>query len=381
MWQVVSVADIKKGDTVVLAGTKKGLFIFHSKDRRKWKARGPYHEGLPVQHAILDPRDGKTIFAGLTSFHWGTRVARTKNFGGKWQRGADGPHYTKESGLSVDKIWSLAGGEDGALYAGVEPAGLFRSTDDGESWQSVDGLNNRPERKDWQAGGGGLCLHTILPYPGDPKKMVVAISASGIFGTKDNGQTWKVLNGGIRGVFEPDKIMKDGEIGTCPHKLARDGTDPRVLYQQNHAGVYRRVEGDDAWVSSETGLPRRKVEKDARWTFGFPMVAHPHKKGTAYLVPLESDNNRVAIDGALAVYRTTNGARRWERIDKGLPKSGAYLTVLRDGFRSDTNDPAGLYMGTTNGQIFASRNEGQTWTQMADLLPSIYSIEAGVVGG
>jgi hypothetical protein len=374
-------ADIKKGDTVVLAGTKKGLFIFHSKDRKSWKTRGPFHEGTPVQHAILDPRDHKSVIAGVSSFVWGTKVVRSKNFGERWTRGKDSPHYSKESGLSVDKIWSLAAGTDGDLYAGVEPAGLFRSSDNGDSWESVEGLNARPERKDWQAGGGGLCLHTILPYPEDPNKMVVAISSVGIMGTKNAGKSWKVLNGGIHGVFEPNKVMKDGEIGSCPHKLARAAGDPRVLYQQNHAGVYRRTEGDDEWKSAEAGLPRRKIEKGRRWTFGFPVVAHPHDKGTAFLAPLESDANRVAIDGALNVYRTTNGAKKWERFGTGLPKSGAYLTVLRDGFRSDTNDPAGLYLGTTNGQIFFSRNEGSNWVQLADMLPSVLSIEAGVVGG
>ena len=372
---------MNKGDTVVVAGTKKGLFLFHSRDRKKWKTRGPYHEGCEIQHAMLDPTDGKTVYAGVTSYHWGTRVVRSSNFGGRWLRGKEAPKYSKKSGLSVDKIWQVKTDDEGALYAGVEPAGLFRSEDKGDSWKSVDGLNARPERKGWQAGNGGLCLHSVLPYPGNTNKMVIGISSVGVFGTKDGGETWKVMNGGIHGVFEPDKVMKDGEIGTCPHKLARDGADPRVLYQQNHAGVYRRTEGDDAWVLTESGLPRTKVEKGRRWSFGFPVVGHPSKKGWAYLVPMESDFNRVGIGGGLSVWRTTNGARTWSKSSKGLPTKESFLTVLRDGARADTNDPAGVYVGTTTGQLFFSRDEGSSWGLLADRLPAVFSVEAGVVGG
>jgi len=374
-------ADVKKGDTVVIAGTRKGLFIFHSPDRRKWKARGPFHEGHEIRHAMLDPSDGKTVYAGITSYHWGTRVLRTADFGTRWKKGKESPRFSKKSGLSVAAIWQLRTDDEGTLFAGVEPAALFRSGDKGESWQSVEGLNARPGRKDWQPGNGGLCAHTVLPYPGNPDKMVVGISSVGILGTKDGGESWKVLNGGIHGVFEPDKVMKDGEIGTCPHKIARDATDPRILYQQNHAGVYSRVEGADRWVAAETGLPRTKVEKGRRWTFGFPVVAHPTKKGWAYLVPLESDWNRVAVGGALAVFRTKDGGKKWQRLSKGLPQKDAYFTVLRDGARADTNDPAGIYVGTTTGQVYFSRDDGDSWGPLADHLPPVHSIEAGVVGG
>lgn len=374
-------ADVKKGDTVVLAGTKKGLFILHSRDRKKWKAKGPYHKGYEIFHSLLDPEEGKTIYTGLTHYQWGARVERTANFGDKWQKGKDGPHFTKKSGLSVTRIWQLARGADGALYAGVEPAGLFRSTDSGDSWQSVDGFNYRADRKDWEPGNGGLCMHTVLPYPRNPKKMVVAISSVGIFGTKDGGKKWKVINGGINGVFAPDKVMKDGEIGTCPHKVVRDAKNPRALYQQNHAGVYRRMEGDDKWVESESGLPRTRKEGKRRWTFGFAAAAHPNEAGTAYIAPLEGDYNRVSIDGAMAIYRTQNGGKSWNKLTKGLPQTGAYFTILRDGMRTDTNDPAGVYVGTTTGQIFASRNDGDSWEKMADFLPPVLSVEAGVVGG
>jgi len=175
--------------------------------------------------------------------------------------------------------------------------------------------------------------------------------------------------------------MKDGEIGTCPHKIVRDGADPRLLYQQNHAGVYRRVEGDDKWEVAESGLPRTKKERGRRWSFGFPVVAHPSKKGWAYLVPMESDYNRIAVGGSMAVWRTKDGGKKWHRLSSGLPQKDAYFTVLRDGARADTNDPAGIYFGTTTGQLYFSRNEGNSWGLIAEHLPAIHSVEAGVVGG
>ena len=161
-------ATPKKGDTVVLVGTRKGFFMFHSRDRRRWSSRGPYFEGDTIRHAILDPNDGKTVFAGITSEHWGPVVARTTDFGGKWKVPKEGPRFSKDSGITVTKLWQLQAGLDEDLYVGVEPAGLFRSRDDGETWSSVDGLNYRAGREKWEPGGGGLCLHTILPYPGEP---------------------------------------------------------------------------------------------------------------------------------------------------------------------------------------------------------------------
>jgi hypothetical protein len=381
MWLVVEMADIKKGETLVMAGTKKGLFLLHSKDRKKWKTEGPFIEGMPVRHALLSPNDHKTVFASGWSGHWGPAIAASPNTGGRWKRTKGTPHYSKESGLSVEAIWSFAQDDDGTLFAGVEPAGLFRSKDNGNTWASVDGLNQWGGRKDWQPGNGGLILHTVLPYPGNTDKMVVGISSVGVFGTKDGGDHWKCISGGVHGVFEPDKVMKDGEIGHCPHKLARDATDPRQLYMQDHAGVYRRREGDDAWTAAETGLPKWKKEKNRRWTFGFAMAAHPSKKGWAYLLPLVGDWNRVTKDGVVRVYRTKDGAKSWSEASSGLPKKGAYMTVLRDAMRTDTNDPAGVYFGTTTGQVYASRNDGNSWQLAADNLPPVLSVDAGVVGG
>jgi len=363
--------DVKKGETVVLVGTRKGLFLFHSRDRKRWHTRGPYFEGETIRHAVLDPRNGKTIYAGVTSEHWGPVVMHSKNFGGKWVHGEEGPRFSKESGISVTRIWQIQHGADDDLYVGVEPAGLFRSDDRGETWRSVDGLNYRSDRKDWQPGGGGLCLHSILPYSGDPKRMLVAISASGVFGTNDGGTTWRSMNGGVR-KYSEDAVFVDNVAESCPHKLVRDTKDPSIVYMQNHTGVYRRKRGDAAWTAIEKGLSS---------TFGFPMAAHPHKAETLYAVPLEGDFNRVTPGGAMAVYRTTNSGQRWARLHRGLPQKNAWFTVLRDAMRTDDADPVGVYVGTTTGQLYYSRNEGDSWQLLADHLPQVQSVEAGTVGG
>ena len=375
-WRVVDMSAVKRGDTVVVVGTRKGLFMFHSRDRKKWSSRGPYFEGDTIRHAILDPQDGRTVFAGVTSEHWGPVVARTKDFGGKWTIPHEGPRFSKESGLTITRIWQLQTADEDGLCVGVEPAGLFRSADDGETWFSFDGLNYRPGREKWDPGGGGLCLHTILPYPGDRKRMLIGISAAGIFSTNNGGGSWNMYDSGLRwygkkGVYDRE------DLGSCVHKMVRDARDPAVVYQQNHTGMYRRARGDAAWKIIEKGLP---ISKSTGGTFGFPMAAHPHEAGSAYAVPLVGDYNRVTPNGSMAVYRTTNRGSRWERLTKGLPQTNAWFTVLRDGLRTDTADPAGVYVGTTTGQLYNSRDAGDSWHLMAEHLPQVQSVEAGVVG-
>ena len=303
-------------------------------------------------------------------------VARTKDFGGKWTTPHEGPRFSKESGISVTRIWQLQAAEDGGLYAGVEPAGLFRSEDRGETWASDDALNYDSGREKWEPGGGGLCLHTILPYPGDPRRMLVGISAAGIFATNDAGSSWRMYDAGIR-YYGKQKLFEKEDLATCVHKMVRDAKDPAIVYQQNHAGMYRRTRGDGAWKIIEKGLP---VSKSSGGTFGFPLAAHPHDAQSAYAIPLVGDYNRVMPDGTMAVYRTTNGGKQWSKRTKGLPQSGAWFTVLREGLRTDSNDPAGVYAGTTTGQLYHSRDDGESWHLMADHLPPIQSVEAGNVG-
>ncbi len=370
-------AEVKKGDTVVVVGTRKGLFMFHSRDRKSWSSRGPYFEGDTIRHAILDRGDQGTVLAGVTSEHWGPVVARTKDFGDKWTVPHEGPRFTKESGLSVTRIWQIHFGADGGLYAGVEPAGLFRSTDHGETWTSLDALNYWPGREKWDPGGGGLCLHTILPYPDDPRRMLIGISAAGIFATNDEGNSWRMYDAGIRH-FGKQEFFDREDLGTCVHKMVRDPNDPTVVYQQNHTGTYRRARGDAGWTVIENGLP---ISKSTGGTFGFPIAAHPQRSGTVYAVPLVGDYNRVMPNGAMAVQRTTDGGKHWERLTKGLPQRDAWFTVLRDALRTDSNDPAGIYVGTTTGQLYYSRDDGESWQLMAEYLPQVQSVEVGIFGG
>lgn len=323
-----------------------------------------------VQSASFDTRNGNTVWAGVTSMHWGPTVARSKDFGANWFRPAEGPKFPKGTDLSVSKIWQVvpgAGTRD--VFAGAEPAGLFRSNDEGETWESVDGLNLRKERGEWPPGGGGLCLHTILPYPGEPKRMIAAISSAGVFGTNDAGATWRLMNNAISNPFSEAKMTAEDEVGTCPHKIVRDAKNPAILYMQNHWGQYTRKRGDEKWTDIGQGLPS---------TFGFPMAAHPSKAGVVYVLPLEGDFNRVTKDGAVAVYRRQPNGKGWDKLTKGLPQSGAYLTILRDGMATDQHDPAGVYFGTQQGQVYGSRDDGETWSLIAQNLPPIMSVSAAV---
>lgn len=365
-------AEVKKGETVVVLGTKKGLFVLHSEDRKRWRSEGPFFEGHLVKHAALDPRDGRTVYAGVVTGHWGATVQRSTDFGESWNRGKEGPHYSKDSGLSVDAIWHIQPGLGGELWVGVEPAGLFRSDDGGDTWSSIDGLNYREGRDKWQPGAGGLCLHTILPYPREPKRMLVGISAVGVLGTNDEGESWRVMNGDVRADFLPEKVTKEDQTGSCVHKIVRDSGDPAVVYQQNHCGVYRRTRGDLEWTTIENGLPSG---------FGFPMAAHPHEPGTVYVVPLVGDFNRLTPHASMAVYRTSDRGENWQRLSKGLPQKGAYLTILREAMQTDQSDPLGVYVGTETGQLFYSRNGGDSWETLTDLLPPISSVDAGTAGG
>lgn len=355
-------AAIPKGSTVVLVGTRKGLFVFHSKDRKRWKLATRYTT-TNVHHAAYDPEEG-LAYAAVNSAHWGPLVHRSRNLT-KWTRGKSGPSYPKESGWSVQRVWHVRPGgpaQPGVLYAGVEPAGVFRSPDDGDTWESLSGLTNHATRSKWEPGNGGLCLHTILPDPKNPKRMTVGISAVGVFRTEDGGDTWKTMNQGMTAYWFPDK--KTREIGYCPHKIVRDGEDPSVLYQQHHFGVFRWVDGKDRWVDVSRGLSSN---------FGFGLAAGTDG-GNAYVVPLKSDGDRTTL-GEMAVYRTRDAGRRWQRLTNGLPKP-AHLTILREGVATDAEDPLGVYVATENGQVFYSRDAGEHWDMIAENLPPAMSITA-----
>jgi photosystem II stability/assembly factor-like uncharacterized protein len=352
---------IPKGSTVVLVGTRKGLYVFHSRDRKRWRPAGRYFEGLPVHHAIYVP-DERTGYAAVNSTHWGATVQRSRTLT-KWVRAKAGPAYPKKTGWSVAKVWNVRASpaESGVLYAGVEPAGLFRSEDDGDSWELVDALTRHPTRPKWSPGNGGLCLHTILPDPKDARRMIVGISAVGVFATEDGGDTWRTMNRGMTAEWFP---KEKPEIGYCPHKLARDGEDPSVVYQQHHGGVFRWDDRADRWVDISRGLPSR---------FGFALAAGADG-GSAYVVPLKGDFDRTTL-GEMAVYRTRSAGRSWQRLTVGLPRP-AHLTVLREGLGADGLDPLGVYVATEQGQVFFTRDGGDRWDLVAENLPPAMSVTA-----
>ena len=354
---------IPRDSTVTLVGTRKGLYVFHSRDRRKWKLAGRYFDGVPIHNARYDPEEG-VAWAAVNNFQFGPVVHRSKTLT-KWTRGKSGPAYPKKSGWSVAKVWNVQPGgpaQPGVLYAGVEPAGLFRSEDDGDSWEQVDGLTKHHTRPKWNPGNGGLCLHTILPDPTNAKRMVVGISAVAVFRTEDGGDTWKPSNTGMSAQWFPDH--KPREIGYCPHKLSRDAEDPSTIYQQHHWGVFRWEEGRGRWIDVSRGLPS---------SFGFGL-ATGSDGGSAFVVPLKSDGDRTTL-GGMAVYRTRNGGRAWQRLTTGLPRP-AHLTILREGVASDGQDPVGVYVATEQGQVFATRDGGDHWDVIADNLAPAMSVTA-----
>jgi len=356
---------------VLLVGTKRGLFIGESSTKRgTFKFTGPVVGREPVFCSTSDDRKGGlTLYACMNSWHFGPTVHVSKNGGKTWKRHETQPRYGKDSGRSVEQLWRVIPGgadEPGVLYCGVAPAGLFRSEDGGKTWGEVSALNNHSTREKWQPGGGGLCLHSVLVNPHDSRHILVGISAVGVFETTDAGKSWAVANLGLNNVFHPESGGND--IGSCVHSIAFAAGGTGRVYMQNHVGVFRRENVSSQWQTIENGLPSR---------FGFPVVAHPRDSDTAYTIPLEADSHRAPKDGKLAVYRTRNGGKKWEKLNKGLPQN-AFVGILRDGFATDGMEEAGLYFGTTSGQVFASNDEGHSWTLAADLLPPIQSVHAFV---
>ena len=350
----------------VLLGTRKGGFILDGDaERRTWRVRGPLCEGWPINHLTADERTG-TLHAGGRSVWYGPAVFRSDDLGATWTHSSEGLTYG-DDGPKVKTVWNVTPvGE--SLFAGLDPAGLFRSADGGRTWEHVAGLTNHPTRSTWEGGFGGLCLHSIVPHPTDPQRMWVAISAVGTFATEDGGATWEPRNSGVRADFLPDPYPVTGQ---CVHKLVMAPGMPDRLYQQNHCGTYRSDDAGLNWVSLDTGLPS---------TFGFPMVTHPTDPQTVFTIPLNGDDRgRYVPDGRTAVWRTHDAGITWTDLRDGLPQSDAYLTILREAMARDRLDPFGLYFGTTSGQVFASADEGETWREIASALPSISSVETLLV--
>ena len=354
--------------TVLLVGTRKGLFVLESDgDRRNWKARGPFCEGWPIYHAIHDPDSG-TIYAAAASEWHGAGVWRSTDLGETWELSSEGLSYP-EGGEKLSKISGLTAAH-GRLLAGVEAPGIFESTDGGKTWSLLSTLEGQPGSQLWNDPAnqppGHLGIPAILPHPDDSAHFWAIVQGMGIFETTDNGATWTPRNRGLRA----DWPLENPEVGYCVHKLVMSPTDNERLYQQNHVGMHRSDDGGHSWTEITDGLPTE---------FGFAAAAHPHDRDTFYVIPLDPGHGRVMPDGHAAVWRTRDAGDSWHKLVRGLPERDAHLGVLREGMAIDSLDVPGLYFGTSTGQVFASADEGESWSEIASYLPAISSVEVAVI--
>ncbi len=379
-----------KTRVLVFVGTRKGAFILSSdRQRKEWKVSGPHFKGWEVMHVNLDPRDRRLHLSAVHAAY-GPSTHYSDDLGKTWTQTqapafaqaspsgqplgtpdeARAPEESQAKPERVIKIWNITpdrADEPDVLYAGIEPAALFKSTDRGATWTINEALYNHSHRKVWFPGAGGLGLHTIVLDPADHHRMYVAISTGGVYRSDDDGAIWNPRNKNVRADFLPDKLP---EFGQCVHKIVMHPARPDVLYQQNHCGIYRSDNQGDDWIDIGEGkLPSR---------FGFPIAVHPHDPKTIYVALEESDAYRVSVDGKFAVWRSKSGGESWKRLSNGLP-ARAYLVALREAMATDTLDDAGIYVGANTGQIFYSRDAGDTWDTLIDFLPPVLSIETAVL--
>jgi hypothetical protein len=358
--------------TYLLAvGTKKGLFLGTSADRVAWTWTGPQLGMQAVAAVAIDTRrEPVRLLAGAQSQHWGPVVVRSDDLGATWQELESGAvRFPVELDTSVEQVWQLQPGpadRPDEVWAGVEPAALFRSADGGETFSLVQGLWDHPHRPQWVPGAGGMCLHTVLPHPEDPDRILIAISAGGVYRSEDAGQSWTASNAGIEVRFLPDPYP---DFGQCVHKVARLAENPDHLVAQNHGGVFRSTDDGRTWSLATDGLPA---------DFGFGIAAHPRQPGTAYVAPLDADSHRLPPDGQLQVWRTEDGGLNWKSSSDGLPPD--YWTVaLRDALTTDLADPLGVYLGTRAGEVWASADEGANWSLAVDHLPDVLCVRAAAL--
>jgi hypothetical protein len=350
-----------------MVGTSKGGFLLVLKGGAGGRLLGPFLPGWDLYHLNWDPRTETLLAAAAHPVH-GALVARSGDWGSSWQQDTTGLEHGEGEG-KVDRVWHIRPGADsqpGLIWAGVAEAGLFRSYDGGRTFRPVASLRQHPSRAAWTAGGGGLCLHSIVPDPRDPARLYVAISAAGVFRTDDGGFRWRPLNRGVRADFLPDRFP---EVGQCVHKLGIDAENPDVLYQQNHCGVYRSDDRGESWTEITAGLPS---------SFGMPLGVHPRRGGLVFTVPLEADVKRVPPGGALAVWRSRDAGRSWQRCARGLPGRNVYVTVMREAMAVDGGDPCCVVFGTQSGHLFGSVDDGDSWKVLAKYLPPVRSVELGL---
>jgi len=359
-----------KGTVLVLVGTKRGLFLLSSRDRERWDIEATALQGRRIFYAILDQRAGHRMFAADNGDFFGTFVRYSDDFGQTWQTPEQGIEFSEESGEKLENIWTIEAGrqnEPGTFYAGIDPASLWVSVDNGEHWHANAGLLNHPTRKTWQPGAGGLCLHTVIADPTNSQRMWVGISAVGCMRTDDGGESWVFANKNTRAGFQPDIYP---EYGQCLHRMLQHPTNPDILYQQNHCGIYKSLNAGDDWIDIQHNLPSE---------FGFPIALDAHHPDTVFVI-VENGEGRNNVGDQFTVYRTENGGEQWQPLTEGLPAGrGVRLGVLRHGMCADTFDPCGVYVGTNTGQVFATHDRGDTWQLIADFLPAVYSVKTFVV--
>jgi hypothetical protein len=361
----------------VLVGTRKGAFVLTSDGKREsWDVSGPHFGGWEIYHMKGSPADPNRIFASQSSSWFGQVIQRSNDGGQTWEPvgnkfiydGIPGTHLWYDGTphpWEFARVWHLEPSltDPDTVYAGVEDAALFRSSDGGQNWQELSGLRNHPSAASWQPGAGGMCLHTILLDPSDPERIFVAISAAGAFRSDDAGKTWRPINRGLRSEQIPNPTA---EVGHCVHRIAMHRSRPGVLYMQKHWDVMRSDDAGESWHETSGNLPT---------DFGFPIDVHAHEPETVYVVPIKSDSEHYPPDGKLRVYRSRTGGNEWEALTKGLPQRDCYVNVLRDAMSIDSLDPCGVYFGTTGGQVYVSANSGDSWSPIVRDLPSVVSVE------
>jgi photosystem II stability/assembly factor-like uncharacterized protein len=365
----------------VLVGTKKGAFILESDGKReKWNMTGPHFAGWEIYHVNGSPADPNRIYASQSSGWFGQVIQRSDDGGVTWEAvdnkfvydGVPGTHQWYDGTphpWEFKRVWHLEPSltDPDTVFAGIEDAAIFKTTDGGKSWAELSGLRQHGSGPKWQPGAGGMCLHTIVLDPTNANRIYIAISAAGAFRTEDGGVTWTPINKGLRSEYIPDA---DAEVGHCVHRIAMHPSRPNTLFMQKHWDIMRSDNAGDSW---------HEVSGDLPTDFGFPIQVHAHEPDTIYVVPILSDSLHYPPDGKLRVYRSRTGGNEWEALTKGLPQSDCYVNILRDAMAADKLDQCGIYFGTTGGQVYASADSGDNWTAIASNLPGVLSVEVQTI--